>query len=264
MNNIKYMGLVAVFSIISVLVLLAGCGTTSRSFQGETQIGEAADIDELLGLADEKLDKNGADDSIAEDDVLKLLGVGEENQPKVSDTVSDANNKQNLNNTETGKGVALQNEEDAGAGADLENENADKNKPINKTLPEWRATSFNDRYTEARQDYRNRHYREAIQKFEALLSISSNHSLSDNCQYWIGESYYGMENYRQAAIAFEKVFSIPKSNKDDAAQLKLGLCYIRLSDMERARVEFQKLIDNYPTSEHISMAKKFIESLDNQ
>jgi TolA-binding protein len=73
-----------------------------------------------------------------------------------------------------------------------------------------------------------------------------------------------MENYRQAIIAFEKVFSFPKSNKDEDSQLKLGLCYLRLDDKERAKIELQKFIDSYPSSEHVSIAKRWIEAFDNK
>ena len=56
---------------------LTGCGTTRESTRGEEPVEELADIDELLGLADSKPDK---EESIAEDDVLKLLGVTEEGE----------------------------------------------------------------------------------------------------------------------------------------------------------------------------------------
>jgi len=232
--------ILGVFIVLGV-AWLVGCGTTGRSMKGETPVEDVADIDELLGLADKKVEAE-EEDTIAEDDVLRLLGFEEEgesavSQPTVGEEKSDLEKKVQELEGEQDKSVPPSRE---------------------KTLLEWRASSFSDRYQEALQNYRSRNYREAVQKFEALLAVNTKHLLSDNCQYWIGESYYGLGNYQQAIVAFEKVFSFAKSNKDDAAQLKLGLCYIRLKDREGAGKEFQKLIDSYPTSEYVSIAKRFL------
>ncbi len=82
--------------------------------------------------------------------------------------------------------------------------------------------------------------------------------MSDNCQYWIGESYYDMGNYEQAIISFEQVFSFTNSNKDDDAQLKLGICYHKLNNQEKAKEEFQRLITYYPDSEYVSIARSYL------
>jgi len=270
MKKQKYMGIIAMLIILSVLVWLTGCGSTAQSYKGETQVGEAADIDDLLGLSDQEKDEGETSD-IAEDDVLKLLGVTEEDQATVTETDPNAqkvdvkDEEQNNMFDNANKDAAnADNNKNVTDTTEPGKENEIKTQPMNKTRPEWRATSYVDRYDEALQEYRNRQYRSAIQKFEALLSVNTNHDYSDNCQYWIGESYYGMENYRQAIIAFEKVFSFPKSNKDEDSQLKLGLCYIRLGEKERAKIELQKYIDSYPTGEHVSAAKRWIGDLENQ
>jgi len=259
--------ILTVFVVLGV-IWLVGCGTTGKSVKGEESVEDVADIDELLGLADKRVEAE-EEDTIAEDDVLRLLGFEEEGQPTVGEEKSDTEKEaqkleaeqagldteegslREKTSQQEGEPSLLKGEEDKGVSPSRE-----------KTFPEWRASSFSDRYQEALQDYRSRQYREAIQKFEALLAVNTKHSLSDNCQYWIGESYYGLRNHQQAIVAFEKVFSFAKSNKDDAAQLKLGLCYMRLKDKERARGEFQKLIDNYPTSEYVSIAKRFLAKLD--
>ncbi|MCK4830000.1 tetratricopeptide repeat protein, partial [bacterium] len=101
-----------------------------------------------------------------------------------------------------------------------------------------------------------------IEKFESILITNTQHSLSDNCQYWIGESYWGLGNYQAALAAFKKVFSFEKSNKEDAAQLKIGLCYMRLNDKDKAKQELQRLIDSYPSSEFISSARRFLAQLE--
>jgi len=70
-----------------------------------------------------------------------------------------------------------------------------------------------------------------------------------------------MRAYNQAIIEFEKIFTFNDSDKNDDAQLKLGLCYTRIGNVEKAKVEFQKLVDTYPDSEFISRAQYYLQTL---
>ena len=263
-----------VFALGVVFILgvfwLTGCGTTGEYTRGEEPVEELSDIDELLGLADKKPDE---DESIAEDDVLKLLGVTEEGEsaapeskveeemPSLDEAVQQLETKRASLDSEEGGSMGQGSEQEERVAATQRAEEKSGTQPSERVTPSWQSASFSDRYKEALQTYQRRDYRTAIQKFEALLATNSKHSLSDNCQYWIGESYYGLANYQQAIVAFEKVFAFANSNKDDAAQLKLGLCYMRLNDRQKAKGEFQKLIDDYPTSEYVSIAKRYISQI---
>jgi tol-pal system protein YbgF len=120
---------------------------------------------------------------------------------------------------------------------------------------------YQGNYDRGLEHFHSRDYRSAIEVFESLLATSANNSLSDNAQYWIGESHYALGQYDKAIIDFEKVFTFPKSNKDDDAQYKLGLCYMRKGDNVKAREEFQRLLDLYPKSEYISRVKEKLNSL---
>ena len=267
------------FLLIVLIILGIGlsfqCSTTSQ-VQSGMQTEEVADIDELLGLSEKEpgqtQESAQTEDPLNEDDVLKLLGVTEEAAPEATQT-SDQQSKtpvedeiRNLEQQQNALDTREANiQQDTRDQAELL---ANMNRPSTTTSTAsssnivWNSSRFEDRYQEALQEYRGHQYRESVQKFEALLSIDQKHSLSDNCQYWIGEAYYGMGNYRQAIVAFEKVFSFAKSNKDADSQLKLGLCYMRLNNKEQARSEFQKLIDNYPASEYVSMAQRYISQIE--
>jgi tol-pal system protein YbgF len=266
--------------LISVFILgfiwLVGCTTTGQSRKYETQVEDVADIDELLGLGSAKESESQEDEDIAEDDVLRLLGVLEEGEPATAQTQSTTDvRKSNLENQiqqyeqerqELDKRektlrdqVAYQDDALASAGNQPD---AGIPSARSETAPSLQGASFTERYQDALRSYRAKSYRDAIQKFEALLTTNSRHSLSDNCQYWIGESYYGLGSYQQAIAAFQNVFSFANSNKDDASQLKLGLCYMRLQDTQRAKIEFEKLISNYPTSEFVNIARRFVAQIE--
>lgn len=251
--------LVGLFFLI--LFFVVGCSSTGQATYDDTEFDDVADIDQLLGLADDKADTQ---ENIAEDDVLRLLGVSEASEIDVSQqqaeppagqtqmTMNDpAANQQTSDLAQTQ--VALQ---------EPATQQTTPPPPPPKTQQDWGSGPFEERYQNALKTYRNRQYKNAIQKFEALLSENMTHSLSDNCQYWIGECYYGLGNYQQSIIAFEKVFTFAKSNKDDAAQLKLGLCYMRLNNHAKAKEEFNKLLGDYPSSEYVTIARRFIKKIE--
>jgi tol-pal system protein YbgF len=120
------------------------------------------------------------------------------------------------------------------------------------------SDAYVNRYNSALSMFHGREYQNAITEFEDLLASDINHSYSDNAQYWIGECYYAIGRYREAVMAFEKVFTFPKSNKNDYAQFKIGQCYYKLGENERARQEFQQLIDSYPDSELVPRARQYL------
>jgi tol-pal system protein YbgF len=120
---------------------------------------------------------------------------------------------------------------------------------------------YEQRYQEGYDLFNAHEYNAAIQVFESLLASNVNHNLADNAQYWIGESHYALRKYDKAIMDFEKVFTFPNSNKADDAQFKLGLCYIRKGEKQKAREEFQRLLDVYPKSEYLKRSEKHLQEL---
>ena len=117
-------------------------------------------------------------------------------------------------------------------------------------------------YEAALSEYRGKNYNSAIYAFEELLKIDSSNSYSDNCRYWIGESYCGLNMYQRAIAEFEKVLTFfVNSNKEDAAQLKIGLCYKYLNQKDNARDAFQRLLRKYPKSGFVDLANKYLSEL---
>ena len=119
--------------------------------------------------------------------------------------------------------------------------------------------TYRDRYLQALTFHQNGENEKSIELFRQLLEEDRYDELADNAQYWIGECYYSMKQYRHAIVEFEKVFTFKQTNKDDDAQFKLGLCYLSLGDREKALDEFQRLLDYYPQSEFISNAKQLMK-----
>lgn len=266
-------GLIMIFLLFSSF----SCGGNKKpEITDSDQIQEegTTEFDELFNATKEGSESTQDDEA----DVLKLLGINpQEKKPEETETrepeetaepapvaveevkkleseIDDKNKEiEELStalNNERQKVYDLQSQLDA---------ERTKAKAVQNLAPT--SSSFKDQYQVGLSEYRARRYRAAINKFEQLLATNPNNTLADNCQYWIGESYYGLGEYTKAIAAFEKVFSFNNSNKNDDAQLKLGMCYWRLNETNRAKEEFERLLSHYPDSEYVSIARKYLNKL---
>ncbi len=102
---------------------------------------------------------------------------------------------------------------------------------------------------------KNRNYHDAMGDMQALLNGGIKDDFADNCHYWLGECSYQLKEYSQAIQHFEMVQGYKYSEKKDDAQLMIAQSYERLGDKSKARAEYQKLVDMYPTSEYVKRAK---------
>ncbi|MHB8742825.1 MAG: tol-pal system protein YbgF [Sulfuricaulis sp.] len=90
-------------------------------------------------------------------------------------------------------------------------------------------------------------YERAAKGFQDFIIKYPQSALRDNAQYWLGEAYYVVRNFRQALVEFAKVVSdSPKSEKAPDALLKIGYSYYELGDWANAHVNLNKLITVYP------------------
>jgi tol-pal system protein YbgF len=97
--------------------------------------------------------------------------------------------------------------------------------------------------------FRDGNLEEARQGFSAFLSEYPNSDLAPNARYWLGESYYGKRDYKQAIDSYDRVeLDYPQSEKVPAAILKKGYAYLALKDKKRASSAFKQVVTLYPKS----------------
>jgi len=126
------------------------------------------------------------------------------------------------------------------------------------TLLPFNDNDYREEYNTALNLYFDRDYKGAIKDFLNLLSISSTHALADNCEYWIGESYYSLDNYSEAIVAFQKVSGLGDGNKSDAALFKIGMSYLKMGKKAKAVDSFKLLEKNFPASDLVPKAKQYL------
>jgi TolA-binding protein len=117
-------------------------------------------------------------------------------------------------------------------------------------------------YQDALDDFYVRRYDSAIRKFRDLIANNDNHPLADNCQYWIGESYFAMGQYYEAVAEFQKVYAFAQSNKTNDAQLMIGLAFLKSGEKEMARAELNMLTSFNPQSDSAKKAQKYLRLLE--
>ena len=108
-------------------------------------------------------------------------------------------------------------------------------------------------------------YEAAEIAFIKFIQDYSDHSLSSNAYYWLGETFYVRRNYQLAAINFAAGYKkFPKGSKASDQLLKLGISLYSLNKKTEACATFKKLETEFSnTPSRISnRTKTFKEKLD--
>ena len=127
--------------------------------------------------------------------------------------------------------------------------------------PKFNAAQYKQTYMTSLGHFQNQEFDDAIVGFKELVSSDATNDLADNSQYWLAECYYSQKEFKRAIAEFEKVFTYSGTDKDDDAQLKIGLSYQSMGNVEKAREEFQRMIDYFPGSEYYPKAKDALKQL---
>ena len=117
-------------------------------------------------------------------------------------------------------------------------------------------------YNAAYADFIKGSYDLAKQGFEEYLKHYPDTELSDNAQYWIGESHYVQRKFSDAVQAFDKVVqNYPKGDKAPAAALKKGYSLLEMKNNEAGIRELRGVIQKYPNSDSAQLAKDRLNAI---
>lgn len=97
-------------------------------------------------------------------------------------------------------------------------------------------------YDDAYVLFHQKRYRQAEEKFQAFVARYPSSELTDNAQFWIGESRYARKDYAGALEAFSAtVADYPGGNKVPDALLKAGKCLEALGRNDQARQTYLEI-----------------------
>jgi tol-pal system protein YbgF len=117
-------------------------------------------------------------------------------------------------------------------------------------------------YKNAKGTYDRREFAAAREKFKAFLAVYPKGELSDNAQFWIGESFYSEKDYEKAIIAYDDVLkSFSKSDKTPSAMLKQALCWLKLGDNTFARSLLKRVVKEHPRTQQAKIAEEKLKGI---
>jgi len=117
-------------------------------------------------------------------------------------------------------------------------------------------------YQAAYSDYAAGRYKLAGEAFREFLRHYPDTEVSDNAQYWIGESLYAQGDFPGSIIEYRAVVErYPKGDKVPAALLKIGIANSRLNNAGEAKKSYQQVIAKYPKSPEAALAKERLAQL---
>ncbi len=117
-------------------------------------------------------------------------------------------------------------------------------------------------YSLAYKDFKNAKYEDARRGFQKYLEQNPNKDLSDNAQFWIGETYYLENNYEKAILEYEKVIkNFPDGDRVPHALLKQGLSFLKLGDEDSGKLLLQQVVKDYPATNQAKIAKAKLKEL---
>jgi tol-pal system protein YbgF len=112
-------------------------------------------------------------------------------------------------------------------------------------------------YSQAYADYTRGNYDLAMQGYREYLRYYPDTELSDNAQYWIGESLYAKKLFPEAVEAWDElVRAYPASDKLPDGRFKRAMALERLGRRKEALGEYRAVADRYPNSEAGRKAKE--------
>jgi tol-pal system protein YbgF len=117
-------------------------------------------------------------------------------------------------------------------------------------------------YLESKRAFDEGNMEAARKGFEQLIADYPQSQEADNSQFWIGETYYQEKWYEKAILEYQKVIEkYPSGNKVPAALLKQGLSFLKIGETNNARLVLKELVAKHPSTNEASIAKQKLESL---
>lgn len=126
------------------------------------------------------------------------------------------------------------------------------------------SKSDNDKINDfklAMNDFQNGNYTGTIEKLVIIAAAEDNNSVVADCNYWIGESHFNLEQYNEAIAHFIKVIKTKPNPRQDDAQAKLAESYVRTGRVDDARMAYRELMNKFPQSEYVPTARKMLQQL---
>jgi len=130
----------------------------------------------------------------------------------------------------------------------------------NQTLSVLTPVEERRYYKQGLTKFHQQYYYSAIEDFRVVVQRAANVERQATAQYWIGRSYFEKGLYDEAIMELEKVRQYPQSDMQDDALVLIGLAFQQKQAIPQAKIAFRELVNQYPASEYLTLARRFIRN----
>ena len=117
-------------------------------------------------------------------------------------------------------------------------------------------------YDNAWADYSTGQWSLAIAGFDTYIKTFPRSDLTDDAQFYIGETHYNDGRFADAVLAYDEVIvNYSDGNAVPEAHYKKGLALDRLDNIDQAREAFQAVLDSFPDSRIAALALQALNRL---
>ncbi len=117
-------------------------------------------------------------------------------------------------------------------------------------------------YDKAMTDFRDGQFAAASTELQAFVSRYPGSAYLGEARYWLGNSLYGQQRYRDAVSQFQQLIdSDPQGQRVPEALLGLANCQLQLREFKAARVTLHRLIHDFPKTEAAQAARQRLARL---
>jgi tol-pal system protein YbgF len=125
------------------------------------------------------------------------------------------------------------------------------------TQGERNAAAEKQAYETALNQFKLGNYQLAITNFQSFMTGFPDSELLPSAQYWIGNAYYAIRDYKAAIAAQQRVVSLwPENPKAADALLNIASSQSELGQSTAARETLRSLVKKYPKSSAAEQAKQ--------
>jgi tol-pal system protein YbgF len=128
----------------------------------------------------------------------------------------------------------------------------------NKSVTEEQQKEYDAAFDLMKQGY----YERSIKAFREFNARHAGNGLADNAQYWIAEGTYVQRHYKQALDEFNKMISgYPQSQKQPDALLKIGYTHYELGANDKARKALNDVLAKFPDTPAAKLAAARLDKM---
>lgn len=114
-------------------------------------------------------------------------------------------------------------------------------------------------YNQAMTQFKAGNYKAALKMWDEFGTLYPQHKLMANTLYWQGECYFGLADYPNAILSYQKVIESHKqSPKYPAALLKQGVSFIKIGKQQAGEIVLNDVIAKFPNTPEARKATEFL------